>query len=155
MILPDPSRMPVGMPIIRQGPTDCQEAVGRAADRASSVSRLGPINRTVHRTCGAEGFGSDRPPPVARARRVGLSPSALGVWSMSTRKPSPRNRALRPAPEDLEDRQMLSRMFTGTDPTTGATWTLQLIGPGSLDVTKQADGAINQITVAGAEPLVT
>src|SRR5512143_1579910 len=66
MILPDPSRMPVGMPIIRQGPTDCQEAVGRAADRASSVSRLGPINRTVHRTCGAEGFGSDR---------IGLRPS--------------------------------------------------------------------------------
>src|SRR5512135_150785 len=153
MILPDPSRMPVGMPIIRQGPTDCQEAVGRAADRASSVSRLGPINRTVHRTCGAEGFGSDRPPPVARARRVGLSPSALGVWSMSTRKPSPRNRALRPAPEDLEDRQMLSATASGTD-FDGDTWTLRLIGPGSLAVTKQDNGEINQITVAGAEPLV-
>jgi hypothetical protein len=84
---------------------------------------------------------------------------------MSTRKPSPRNRALRPAPEDLEDRQLLSAVVSGTD-IDGDTWTLRLIGPGSLVVTKQNDAngnpqplnsqsEINTITVAGAEPLVT
>jgi hypothetical protein len=84
---------------------------------------------------------------------------------MSTRKPSPQNRALRPAPEDLEDRQMLSATVSGTD-IDGDMWTLRLIGPGSLAVTKQngPDGMplplttpseINQITIGGAEPLVT
>ncbi|MGE5755261.1 MAG: hypothetical protein ACM35G_06030 [Planctomycetaceae bacterium] len=49
---------------------------------------------------------------------------------------------------------MLSATASGTD-FDGDTWTLRLIGPGSLAVTKQDNGEINQITVAGAEPLVT
>ncbi len=84
---------------------------------------------------------------------------------MSTRKPSPRNRALRPTPEDLENRHLLSATVTGTD-IDGDTWTLRLIGPGSLVVTKQNDAngnpqplnsesEINSITIAGAEPLVS
>jgi hypothetical protein len=54
---------------------------------------------------------------------------------------------------------------TGTDPA-GDTWTLKLIGPGSLLVTKQNDSSgnpapldsatdINTITVAGGDPLTT
>jgi hypothetical protein len=84
---------------------------------------------------------------------------------MSTRKPSSRNRALRPAPDDLEDRQLLSAVVSGTD-IDGDTWTLRLIGPGSLVVVKQNDAngnpqplnsqsEINSITIAGGEPLVT
>ena len=84
---------------------------------------------------------------------------------MSTRKPSPRNRALRPAPEDLEDSKMLSAVVSGTD-IDGDKWTLRLIGPGSLVVVKQNDAngnpqplnsqsEINSITIAGTEPLVS
>jgi hypothetical protein len=82
---------------------------------------------------------------------------------MATRKPSPRIRALRPAAEDLESRQLLAAMVSGTD-VDGDTWTLRLMGPGSLTVVKQngADGTpaplnsrteINSITVAGTNPL--
>ena len=81
---------------------------------------------------------------------------------MSTRKPSPRNRSLRPGAEDLETRQLLSGTVSGTD-IDGDSWTLQLIGPGSITVTKQpgSDGTpsalnspteINAITVAGTSP---
>jgi hypothetical protein len=84
---------------------------------------------------------------------------------MATRKPSPRNRALRPAAEDLESRQLLSGTVSGTD-IDGDTWTLKLIGPGTLNVTKQvgADGnpsplssetEINAITVGGTDPLTS
>ncbi len=82
---------------------------------------------------------------------------------MATRKPSPRIRALRPTAEDLESRQLLAAMASGTD-IDGDTWTLRLIGPGSMTVVKQdgADGnpaplnsqtEINSITVAGTNPL--
>lgn len=82
---------------------------------------------------------------------------------MSTRKPSPRNRAVRPAAEDLEGRQLLSATVSGTD-IDGDQWVLKLIGPGSLVVTKQdgADGnpaplnsttQINTITIGGLNPL--
>jgi hypothetical protein len=82
---------------------------------------------------------------------------------MATRKPSPRNRALRPAAEDLESRELLAAMVSGTD-IDGDTWTLRLMGPGSLTVVKQngADGnpapinsqtEINSITIAGTNPL--
>jgi hypothetical protein len=82
---------------------------------------------------------------------------------MATRKPSPRIRALRPAAEDLESRQLLAAMVSGTD-IDGDTWTLRLTGPGSLTVVKQngADGTpaplnsqteINTIVVAGTNPL--
>lgn len=84
---------------------------------------------------------------------------------MSTRKPSPRNRALRPATEVLEGRQLLSATVTGTD-IDGDQWILQLIGPGSLTVSKQdgADGKpaplnsetqINTITIGGLDPLTS
>ena len=84
---------------------------------------------------------------------------------MSTRKPSIRNRALRPMPEDLEDRRLLSAVVSGTD-IDGDTWTLRLIGPGSLVVTKTNDAKgdplpaktpseINTITIGGTEPLVS
>ena len=53
---------------------------------------------------------------------------------MSTRKPSPPNRSLRPAAEDLETRQLLSGVASGTD-IDGDTWTLRLVGPGSLPKT--------------------
>ena len=83
---------------------------------------------------------------------------------MATRKPSPRNRAVRPAAEDLESRHLLSQVVSGTD-TDGDSWTLQLFGRGSLTVVKQVDpttGApgtlnspteINQIIVGGTDPL--
>jgi hypothetical protein len=82
---------------------------------------------------------------------------------MATRKPSPRIRALRPTAEDLESRQLLAAMVSGTD-ADGDTWTLRLMGPGSLTVVKQngPDGTpaplnsqteINSITVAGTNPL--
>ena len=65
--------------------------------------------------------------------------------------------------EDLESRQLLAAMVSGTD-VDGDTWTLRLIGPGSLNVVKQngPDGTpaplnskteINSITVAGTNPL--
>jgi hypothetical protein len=55
---------------------------------------------------------------------------------------------------------MLSATVSGTD-IDGDTWTLRVIGPGSLAVTKQNNASldsmteINQITIGGAEPLVT
>jgi hypothetical protein len=81
---------------------------------------------------------------------------------MSTRKPSPRTRAFRPAAEDLENRQLLSGTVAGTD-IDGDVWTLTLIGPGSLGVTKQNDASgnpgalnsateINTITIGGLDP---
>jgi hypothetical protein len=81
---------------------------------------------------------------------------------MSTRKHSPRTRDYRPAADMLETRQLLSGVVTGMDPQ-GDTWTLRLIGPGSLTVVKQvgADGKptalnapteINQIIVGGTLP---
>ncbi len=81
---------------------------------------------------------------------------------MSTRKPTTRNRALRPTTESLEDRQLLSGVVSGTD-IDGDQWVLQLIGPGSLVVAKQpgADGTpaplnsqtqIKSITIGGLDP---
>lgn len=81
---------------------------------------------------------------------------------MSTRKPSPRTRAFRPAAEDLENRQLLSGTVSGTD-IDGDKWTLTLVGPGSLGVTKQNDSSgnpaalnsateINTITIGGLDP---
>lgn len=81
---------------------------------------------------------------------------------MSTRKPTTRNRALRPLAEYLEDRQLLSGVVSGTD-IDGDQWVLQLIGPGSLVVAKQpgADGQpaplnsqtqIKSITIGGLDP---
>ena len=61
---------------------------------------------------------------------------------MATRKPSPRNRALRPAADPLESRQLLSKVVSGTD-IDGDTWTLKLNGPGSLTVVKQNDAQGN------------
>src|SRR4051794_29078974 len=99
-------------------------------------------------------------PPAGESSRS--APRALGVWSMSTRKPSPRNRALRPSAEDLENRQVLSAVVSGTD-IDGDQWILRLIGPGSLVVAKQngANGnpaplnsqtQINSITIGGLNP---
>ena len=86
---------------------------------------------------------------------------------MSTRKPSPQSRSVRPAAEALEDRQMLSAVIssvvTGTDPQ-GDHWTLKLIGPGTLNVS-QPDGTpftaatantpaeIGTITVSGTDAI--
>lgn len=88
---------------------------------------------------------------------------------MSTRRP--RSRAIRPMPEGLETRQLLtstgrgSRFLSGVD-VDGDRWILKLQGPGDLRVTKQPDGQgtpqdlnsrslIDQITVAGPEPSTT
>lgn len=84
---------------------------------------------------------------------------------MATRKPSPRNRAIRPATEDLESRQLLSGTVSGTD-IDGDTWTLRLTGPGSLNVTKQVGAddnpsplnsatQIDEILIGGTDPLAT
>ncbi|WP_422926550.1 hypothetical protein [Singulisphaera sp. PoT] len=84
---------------------------------------------------------------------------------MSTRKLHPRNRSLKPTTEGLEDRRLLSATVTGTD-SDGDTWSLRLIGPGDISVTKQngADGQpgaldsateINTITIAGTDPTKT
>ncbi len=84
---------------------------------------------------------------------------------MATRKPSPQSRSIRPAAEYLEGRQLLSGVVTGMD-SKGDTWTLKLIGPGALNVTKQNDSSgnpaplnsatdINTITVAGTDPLAS
>jgi hypothetical protein len=84
---------------------------------------------------------------------------------MATRKASSRNRALLPTAEDLESRKLLSKVVSGTD-IDGDTWTLRLIGPGSLNVTKQVDAngnpsplnsttQINKITIAGTDPLAS
>ena len=81
--------------------------------------------------------------------------------------PNRRPRTLRPSPEILETRQLLTvtKTITGMD-TDGDSWTLRLIGPGDLAVLKQpgADGTpgtldsatqIDQISVGGADPLST
>ena len=84
-----------------------------------------------------------------------------GLWRRGS--PPLGLRALRPTAEDLESRQLLAAMVSGTD-VDGDTWTLRLIGPGSLTVVKQAgaDGnpaplnsatEIDTITVAGTNPL--
>ena len=81
---------------------------------------------------------------------------------MSTRKHTTRNRGFRPETDALESRRLLSAVVSGTD-TKGDAWTLRLIGPGAISVTKQngADGSpgaltsatdINTITVAGTDP---
>jgi hypothetical protein len=86
---------------------------------------------------------------------------------MWKRKPTASTRSIRPAAETLESRQLLSLGFgkptatvSGTDPD-GASWTLRLYGPGTLNVV-DANGTaftaanrttpdlINTITVAGA-----
>ena len=84
---------------------------------------------------------------------------------MSTPMHRPRPRALRPSPESLETRQLLSKTITGTD-IDGDQFTLQLIGPGDLRVVK-ANGTdresrpltsatpIAMIEIAGGNPLTT
>lgn len=84
-----------------------------------------------------------------------------GVWTMTTRRPGVR-RAFQPAPEGLEDRQLLAKVVTGVDPA-GDIWTLRLIGAGDLRVTNQPDATgnpvplgqpawIQDITLAGVSP---
>jgi hypothetical protein len=74
-------------------------------------------------------------------------------------------RAVRPAAEGLESRELLSKTITGAD-ADGDTWVLKLIGPGDVRVVNQngPDGnpialgqpaEISTITVAGANPLTT
>src|SRR5262249_8176729 len=76
--------------------------------------------------------------------------------------PLRRPRGLRPAPESLESRRLLSKTISGVDGD-GDQWTLQLIGPGDLRVTKQDDAngnpqdlttpsQIKKIKSAGADP---
>src|SRR6478735_3988364 len=85
---------------------------------------------------------------------------------MSTRKPKPPRRSLRPTAESLETRQLLSSLSThisasvsGTD-NKGDRWTLTLYGPGTLNVvdangnaftkdTQDIPADINTITVSG------
>src|SRR4051812_27496908 len=75
---------------------------------------------------------------------------------MSTPKRRPRSRALRPSAEALESRQLLSRLFTGLD-SDGDRWSLRLIGPGQLRVTKQGGAElssasqIDTIRIAGTD----
>src|SRR3954471_22402859 len=77
---------------------------------------------------------------------------------MSNRRPSPRNRALRPSSEGLETRQLLSSQVTGTD-LDGDTWALTLFGPGTMNVSTAAGSPINpsvpseidSITLAGTD----
>lgn len=82
---------------------------------------------------------------------------------MAMRKHPSRFRAIRPAAENLEHRQLLSGTVSGIN-TEGDAWTLTLTGPGSIKVTKQADTAgnptglndpseINTITIYGTDPL--
>jgi hypothetical protein len=85
---------------------------------------------------------------------------------MSTRKPSPRFRAVRPSPEALEGRQLLSATVNGTD-LDGDRWSLQLIGPGTMNVSfvtptgpqalTPADAttphSIDTITIAGTDSI--
>src|SRR5262249_61814675 len=107
------------------------------------------------------GCGPGGPRPGRGVRRAALLSRALGVWSMSPRTPSSGNRACRPSADRLEGRHLLSATVTGPDPA-GDTWTLRLIGPGSLLVTKQNDSSgnpaplnsppdINTITLRGAD----
>ena len=82
---------------------------------------------------------------------------------MSKRKDTPRNRAFHPRATVLESRQLLSGVVSGTD-IDGDTWTLQLIGPGTLSVVKQNDSSgnpsalnsateINTIQTGGTDPM--
>jgi hypothetical protein len=84
---------------------------------------------------------------------------------MAKRKNPSQFRAIRPATENLEERQLLSGIVAGVD-TEGDAWTLQLLGPGSIQVTKQPDAngnptaltdpsEINTITILGTDPLQT
>ncbi len=84
---------------------------------------------------------------------------------MAMRKHPARFRAIRPAAEDLERRQVLSGTVSGIN-TEGDAWTLQLLGPGSISVTKQNDAngnptgltdpsEISTITLYGTDPLAT
>ncbi|GAC1475549.1 MAG: hypothetical protein NVSMB9_28310 [Isosphaeraceae bacterium] len=84
---------------------------------------------------------------------------------MSMRKQTPRTRGFRPEADNLEERQLLSAVVSGTD-SKGDAWTLRLIGPGALSVVKQngPDGKpaalnsptdINTITIGGTDPTVT
>jgi hypothetical protein len=74
-------------------------------------------------------------------------------------------RAIRPATENLEERQLLSGTVAGVN-SEGDAWTLQLLGPGSIQVTKQPDASgnataltdpseINTIKILGTDPLHT
>lgn len=82
---------------------------------------------------------------------------------MSIRKNSQPTRAVRPSPEMLEGRRLLSATVSGQD-IDGDTWTIRLIGPGDLRVIKQDDAngepsplnsptLIRQITIAGTSPV--
>src|SRR5579884_1668768 len=81
---------------------------------------------------------------------------------MSKRNPTPlRTVRLRPRPEGLESRQLLSSLpealpiapvggkptaqVSGTDPD-GAHWTLKLYGPGTLNVVDTAGNAFSKVT---------
>ncbi len=73
---------------------------------------------------------------------------------MSTRKNSPRTRAFRPESNDLESRQLLSALVSGTD-SKGDSWTLQLIGPGQMSVVKQNDATGNPASLTSATDIKT
>jgi hypothetical protein len=84
---------------------------------------------------------------------------------MAMRKHPARFRAIRPAAENLEHRQLLSGTVSGIN-TEGDAWTLTLLGPGSIKVTKQDDSAgnptglddpseIDTISVFGTDPLAS
>jgi hypothetical protein len=84
---------------------------------------------------------------------------------MAMRKHPMRFRAIRPATENLEERNLLSGIVSGVN-TEGDAWTLKLIGPGSIHVIKQPDSTgnatglmtpseIESIQVAGTDPLHT
>ncbi len=69
---------------------------------------------------------------------------------MSTRKPAPARRSLRPLAESLETRQLLSSLSTvpsatvsGTD-SKGDRWTLTLYGPGTLNVVDKSGVAFTK-----------
>src|SRR6266511_6332775 len=126
--------------------------------------RLGPAARK------SRARGADRL-RLGSSRGSGGPVCLLAHWEsglMATRKPSPRNRAVRPAAEDLESRHLLSKVVSGTD-IDGDTWTLRLFGRGSLTVVKQpidpttsdslaplnSATEINQIIVGGTDPLHT
>lgn len=82
---------------------------------------------------------------------------------MAMRKHPSRFRAIRPATENLEQRQLLSGTVSGIN-TEGDAWVLTLTGPGSIKVTKQNDvngnatglndpSEISTITIYGTDPL--
>lgn len=84
---------------------------------------------------------------------------------MAMRKHPSRFRAIRPAAENLEHRQLLSGTVSGVN-TEGDSWVLSLVGPGSIKVTKQNDvngnatglndpSEINTITIYGTDPLAS